>query len=148
MAEPESSRLFELADSILAVARLMWAAKQDTDGWTPLDIAVMRYIDRHPGTTVGAAADATHMISSNFSRTLRNLEQRSLVRRSSDAGDARRVRLYPTDAARQNLRHLHELWGGMLGGIVADPADIDTTNSVLRQIENELIRRLSTPPTS
>jgi SAM-dependent methyltransferase len=38
----------------------------------------MRFVDRHPGTTVGAAAEATELISSNFSRAVRGMERERL----------------------------------------------------------------------
>lgn len=136
------SSLFELADSVLAISRYIHASKSFTShGWTPIESAVMRFVDRNPGTTASAAAEATQLISSNFSRALRTLEKKGLVRRDVDRDDARRVRLYPTDLARENLRRLHELWTGLLDGIVDDPADIERVNAVLRRIEAGLVGR-------
>jgi DNA-binding MarR family transcriptional regulator len=140
--EEQTSRLFELADLILAVGRHVEAAKEaEAESGTPLEGAVMRYIDRHPGTMAGAAAGATRLISSNFSRAVRGLEKKGLVRRDVDQRDARRVRLYPTEKAQENLRQLRRVWSRLLEGTVADPREIDTVVSVLRHIETQLVAR-------
>jgi DNA-binding MarR family transcriptional regulator len=142
MDEEQSSRLFELADLILAVGRHIEASKEaEAESGTPLEGAVMRFIDRHPGTAASAAGEATQLISSNFSRALRRLEQAGFVRREVDAHDARRVRLYPTEKARENLQRLREAWSRLLEGSVADPDEIDAAISTLRNIETRLIAR-------
>ena len=140
--EEQTSRLFELADLILAVGRHIEASKEaEAEAGTPLEGAVMRYIDRHPGTTASAAAEATQLISSNFSRALRRLEQAGYVRREADAHDARRVRLYPTEKARENLQRLRAVWSRLLEDAVADPDEIDSAISTLRHIETQLVAR-------
>ncbi|CAN5335312.1 hypothetical protein BH11ACT4_BH11ACT4_13210 [soil metagenome] len=137
-----ASSLFELADSILAISRYIYASKSFAlHGWTPIESAVMRFVDRNPGTTARAAAEATQLISSNFSRALRALEKKGVVRREVDDEDARRVRLYPTESAQRNLQLLHDLWTNLLDGIIDDPADVDKVNAVLRRIEAELVVR-------
>lgn len=139
--DDQETRLFELADRILAVGRLIHASKEPAfagQSWTPLESAVMRVVDREPGITAGAVARATRLISSNTSRALRNLESKGLVRRVSDPDDARRVRLYPTDRAEQNLRELRRIWSELLAGVADDPAGIDTAVVLLRRIENGL----------
>jgi MarR family transcriptional regulator, temperature-dependent positive regulator of motility len=140
--EEQASRLFELADLILAVGRQIHAAKEfEAESWTPLESAVMRFIDRNPGTSASAAAEATQLISSNFSRALRGLERKGLVRRDIDQHDGRRVRLYPTDRAQDNLRHLREVWSRLLVGIVPDTDEVEAVSSTLRRIEAELVVR-------
>lgn len=142
MEEEQAARLFELADLILAVGRHIQASKEAAaKSGTPLEGAVMRYIDRHPGTTASAAAEATQLISSNFSRAVRGLESMGFVRREVDPDDARRVRLYPTDKSQENLRLLHEIWSGLLDGVIDDPAEIDGVISTLRRIESGLIEQ-------
>ena len=138
----QESRLFELADLILAVGRQIHAAKEfGAESWTPLESAVMRFIDRNPGTSASAAAEATQLISSNFSRALRGLEKKGLVRREIDQHDGRRVRLYPTDRARDNLRQLRAVWSRLLDGIVPDPDEVEAVTSTLRRIETQLVAR-------
>jgi DNA-binding MarR family transcriptional regulator len=136
------SRLFELADLILAVGRHINAAKETfAVSGTPLEGAVMRFIDRHPGATVTAAAEATQMISSNVSRAVRGLENKGLVRREADPHDARRVRLYPTRKAEENLKHLQDAWTDLLDGTVSDADDIESLIAALQRIETRLIAR-------
>jgi len=140
--EAQTSRLFELADMILAVSRHIHASKDTgTESWTPLESSVMRFIDRNPGTSPREAAEATQLISSNFSRAVRALEEKGLVRREVDERDARRARLYPTRKAHENLRQLHEVWSDLLDGILDDPAEIDATTATLQRIETQLVAR-------
>ncbi|MEV6784780.1 MarR family transcriptional regulator [Streptomyces sp. NPDC051098] len=140
MDAKRNPQLFELADLILAVGRHINAAKEaDAESGTPLEGAVMRYIDRHPGTTVSSAAEATQMISSNVSRAVRGLEKKGLVRRDTDEHDARRVRLYPTPKAAENLQQLHATWTRLLDGTVTDADDIDTLIAALQNIETRLV---------
>lgn len=142
MDEEQTSRLFELADLILAVGRHIQASKEAAaESGTPLEGAVMRYIDRHPGTTASAAAEATQLISSNFSRALRGLEKAGFVRRDVDPQDARRVRLYPTDKAQENLQRLRAAWSHLLEEAAADSGEIDAAISALRHIEARLVAR-------
>ncbi|MFD4640257.1 MarR family winged helix-turn-helix transcriptional regulator [Lentzea sp. NPDC058436] len=140
MDEAQKARLFELADLIGAVGRQIHASKEGmtTESWTALEIAVMRYIDRNPGTSARAAADATQQISSNFSRALRGLERRGFVHRETDQEDARRVRLYPTTRAQENLRRLHDLWSDLLDGVVSDDDEVDAMIGTLRRMETGL----------
>jgi DNA-binding MarR family transcriptional regulator len=142
MTENQASRLFELADLILAVGRHIEASKQfEAGSGTPLQGAVMRYIDRHPGTTAGAAAEATQLISSNFSRAVNGLETAGLVRRQVDRHDTRRVLLFPTEKAQQNLQRLREIWSQLLEETVTDPDEIAAIISTLRNIETGLVSR-------
>jgi DNA-binding MarR family transcriptional regulator len=137
--DEQASRLFELADLILAVGRQIYASKEyAAETWTPLESAVMRFIDRNPGTSAKAAAEATQLISSNFSRALRGLENKGLVRREFDEDDGRRVHLFPTDRAHENLQRLRDVWSRLLEGIVDDDTSVELLISSLRRIETEL----------
>lgn len=148
MDEDQKSRLFELADLIAAVGRQIHAAKEglSEDRWSALDIAVMRYIDRNPGTSARAAADATQQISSNFSRALRGLESKGLVHRETDQADARRVRLYPTARAQENLQRLRGIWSDLLDGVVSGEDEIDGMIATLRHIETRLAEKALARP--
>jgi DNA-binding MarR family transcriptional regulator len=136
--DARTTALFELADLILAVGRQIHAAK-DVGGevWTPLESAVMRFVDRNPGTSAGAAAEATHLISSNFSRAVRRLEEKGRVRREVDERDGRRIRLYPTERADAHLQELRAVWSRLLEGIVS-PGEAESVSAVLRRIESGL----------
>jgi len=138
----EKDRLFELADLVLAIARQINASREyPAEAWTPVESAAMRFIDRNPGATARQVAEATRTVSSNLSRALRNLEQRGLVRRVSDSHDARRVRVFPTERARENLALLHDVWGRMLEGTVDDGDELESTIQTLRRVESGLSRR-------
>jgi DNA-binding MarR family transcriptional regulator len=63
------------------------------------------------------------------------------VRREVDQDDARRVHLYPTEKAQENLQRLREIWSSMLEETVADPDEIDAAISTLRHIEARLVNR-------
>ncbi|MEU6402542.1 MarR family transcriptional regulator [Streptomyces sp. NPDC046985] len=142
MDEKQKARLFELADLILAIGRHLHAAKADAaEPWTPLEAAVMRFIDHQPGATATEAAEATKLISSNFSRALRKLAEKGLVRREADPHDARRVRLYPTQKAGENLGSLQDAWSRLLDETVPDPAETDAVITTLRRIESHLLDR-------
>ena len=142
MDDAQAPQLFELADLILAFGRQIHASKDvPAEPWTLLESAVMRFIDRNPGTSASGAAEATQLISSNFSRALRGLETKGLVRRDVDQHDGRRVRLYPTPQAHDNLQRLRDVWSRLLDGIINDPEEIDNAISTLRRLETELTAR-------
>jgi DNA-binding MarR family transcriptional regulator len=124
----------------LAIGRVIRASKSfASHGWTPIESAVMRFVDDNPGTTAGAVADATRLVSSNVSRALRALEAKGLIRRDVDPEDARRVLLYPTDLALENLQFLHDRWSRLLAGVIENPDEITAVNAVLKRIESGLM---------
>lgn len=138
----DAAQLSDLAELILAVGRLIQLLGDQSIGTgTPIEISVLRFINRNPGTSARAASEATLLPSSNFSRILRGLEERGLVRRKADANDARRVSLYPTALASETRRRLGKEWYRLLRGIEDDPAKIDHLIETLRHIESELVSR-------
>jgi len=142
MSDVNAAGLHELADLIFAVGRQLRPPTDPAfEPRTPIEISVMRFIHHNPGTSARAASEATLLPSSNFSRVLRGLEKRGLVDRVVDDSDARGVRLYPTEKARQNLQYLRDNWDRTLRGIIDDPATIEIVNATLRRIEDELIAR-------
>lgn len=104
---------------------------------TPLEISVMRFIDRNLGASAKDAAEASMLTSSNFSRALRSLEAKEFVRREIDAADRRSVRLFPTVRAEQNLGALTARWSALLEGALPD-AEARTLAALLRQLESAL----------
>lgn len=141
MNEHTASHLFDFAELILAVGRQIHPAHDRSVGMcTPVESAVMRFINRSPGTSARAASEATLLPFSNLSRVVRGLEVKRLVRREVDPRDARCVRLYLTAQAEENLQHLRDTWSRTLQETV-DPAAFDGLNAALRQIENELNAR-------
>ncbi|GAA1466181.1 hypothetical protein GCM10017607_31400 [Microbacterium thalassium] len=135
------SPLFSLADLILAVSRQLSLYDDGAAaGPTPLETTVLRYVDRNPGTTAGAAAAATLLQPSNFSRALRSLEAKGFIRREHDEHDARSIRLHPTERAAANLDRLDATWSAMLDGIL-DDGTRDTLIATLERIERQLAER-------
>jgi DNA-binding MarR family transcriptional regulator len=138
----EAANLSDLAELILAVGRLIQLlGDQSIGSGTPIEISVLRFINRNPGTSARAASEATLLSSSNFARILRGLEERGWVRRKADANDARRVRLYPTALASETRQRLGKEWYRLLRGIENDPVKIDLLIETLRRIESELVSR-------
>ena len=72
---------------------------------------------------------------------MRGLETKGLVRRDVDEHDARRVRLYPTAQAQDNLQRLRDVWSALLDGIVDDSDEVERVIATLRRIETELVAR-------
>lgn len=142
MKDDDSTGLYELADLIHGVGRQLPLPNDLQPGpCTPVEITVMRYVHRNPGTSARAAAKATLLPSSNFSRVVRGLEAKGLVRREADLRDARGVRLHPTDLAEQNMKRLHDVWSRSLEGILEDVDIVKALNAALRQIEAKLVER-------
>jgi DNA-binding MarR family transcriptional regulator len=138
----DAARLSDLAELILAVGRLIQLVGDQSIGTgTPIEISVLRFINRNPGTSARAASEATLLPPSNFSRVLHSLEDRGLVSRKADVNDARRVSLYPTAFARETRRRVREDWYQLLRGIEGDPAKIDHLIATLQRIESELVSR-------
>jgi DNA-binding MarR family transcriptional regulator len=138
----DDSRLADLADAVVGVFRqLQLPTSAAFVLCTPVEISVMRVINRSPGASARVVAEATALPSSNFSRVVRGLEQKDLVRREVDPRDARMVRLFPTERAWKSTAALHETWTESLAGIVDDPSILDAVVQTLRQIEDALIAR-------
>jgi len=115
--------LAELADVVLRISR-----EVDPHGLRALDIVpltgtealVMRWIDRNPGASPSAVADATALQRSNLSVAVRSLVAKGMVERRPDPEDARTVRLFSTDVARDSIGRLHAHWAGALRSALGD----------------------------
>lgn len=131
-------RLADLADLVLAVARVI-AIDAHLDptivDLTSTEINVMRYVDRHPGTSPTAVAAATGLQRSNLSRALRDLEAKGMVQRTADAADARQARLEPTALATANLQRLRAKWSRLLTSVDADHRNVDAALTLLTQLD-------------
>jgi DNA-binding MarR family transcriptional regulator len=134
--------LADLADLVLAIARVLNTEahlEQQIVHLTATEINVMRYIDRHHGTSPTAVAAATGLQRSNLSRVLRDLEARGMVQRTADASDGRQARLEPTARAGANLRRLRANWSRLLSVADVDRRDLDATLATLTEIEAGLV---------
>ena len=139
MKHQDADQLYQLADLVHAVARLLPAPADLKPGpCTPVEINVMQFIGKNPGTSASVAASATLLLPSNFSRVLKGLIAKGLLRREIDENDARGVRLYPTALANANTRHLRDAWSRALAGVATDMATVELVNAALRRIETEL----------
>lgn len=109
--------LFDLADAVVGLARLLQVADMQSAGVIPLtgtEIAVMRWVHRHPGTTSGETARATGLHRSNMSAALRGLVDKGKIVREGDPEDSRRVHLRLTDRAEEDSRRIRLQWAEVL----------------------------------
>ncbi|WP_144715462.1 MarR family winged helix-turn-helix transcriptional regulator [Curtobacterium pusillum] len=147
MSPVSDDLLAELADVVLRISREI-----DPNGAGTLDIVpltgtealVMRWVDRNPGQTPSAVAEATALKRSNLSVALRSLVAKGMVERRPDPEDARTVHLHPTELAEQSIERLHAHWAGMLrqalgngAGRIAD-TDVTTTFATLTRVDDAL----------
>jgi MarR family transcriptional regulator, temperature-dependent positive regulator of motility len=146
LTEEQADRLHELADLIHAVARQLVVPADLRPGLcTPVEISVMRFVSQNPGTSARMAANATLLPSSNFSRIVKGLISKGLLRREADKSDARIARLHPTELAKANSEQMRAVWNKALEDIVPDPATMEIVNDTLRRIEAALILRSIAP---
>ena len=139
MSKALTAELYELADLVHAVARLLPAPANLEPGFcTAIEITVMRCVGRSPGISARTAADACGLPTSNFSRVLKGLVAKGLLERRSDPKDARISRLYPTDLAIRNSLRMCETWGAALAGAALDPDAVSAATRALRRIEAHL----------
>jgi DNA-binding MarR family transcriptional regulator len=132
--------LAELAETILRVARELdphGALAASVIPLTGTEVAVMRWIDRNPGTSPTAAAEAAGLLKSNLSAALRSLVAKGMVERRQDPLDARLVQLHPTEAATQNIQRLRAHWATRLEQAVEVDAAAAALE-VLLHIDGEL----------
>lgn len=143
MKEKDAERLYELADLIHTVSRHLRPPSDLKPGLcTSVEIAVLRYVSRNPGSTARLAAEATKLTSSNFSRAIRTLVGKNLLKRESDDQDARAVRLYPTPLTEKNFQRMREAWSQRLAEIIDDDAKLDDAIRVLRALELGLVAKM------
>jgi DNA-binding MarR family transcriptional regulator len=132
------AKLADLADLVLAVARVITTEAHldpETVDLTATEINVMRYIDRHQGTSPTAVASATGLQRSNVSRVLRDLEARGMVERTADGSDRRQAKLLSTARAGANLQRLRANWSQLLGAVDVDRRNLDATLAMLTELE-------------
>ncbi len=133
--------LADVAEAILGIAReLRLRIDADSDGLTPSESHVMRYINHRPGVTPGEVARFTGLQRSNLSSALRSLERRDLIRRRPDPGDARSVHLFPTRRAITGLARLRRQWAAQVAeGLRGDTRRIGAAAEILSRLESGLV---------
>lgn len=114
-----------LHDLSRAVRRAEGAQDGGLPPLPPTEFEVMRYVDAHPGTSVGGVAAGLDLRQSNVSAAVRGLVARGLVERAADEGDRRVTRLHPTPHARERREPVEAGWARTLGAALAGlpPAD-------------------------
>ncbi|WP_420369517.1 MarR family winged helix-turn-helix transcriptional regulator [Curtobacterium sp. L1-20] len=131
--------LAELADVVLRIAREVdpnGARLPEVVPLTGTEALVMRWVDRNPGSTPSAVADATALKRSNTSVALGSLVAKGMVERRPHPEDARTVQLFSTPLAGQSIARLHAHWSGVLRSALAgDERDVDATVALLTRID-------------
>ena len=102
---------------------------------------VMRFVDRHPGTSPSALADGTGLHRSNMSAALRSLEEKGLINRAHHGEDGRAITVEPTDLAAHNLARLRRSWtSGLVRALDGNTEGFDETLGFLLRLETALTR--------
>jgi DNA-binding MarR family transcriptional regulator len=134
--------LAELADVVLRISR-----EVDPNGARVLDIVpltgtealVMRWVDRNPGSTPSAVAEATALKRSNLSVAVGSLVAKGMVERRPAPEDARTVQLFSTELAGQSIARLHAHWAELLRAALAgDERGVDATFALLTRVDANL----------
>ena len=100
---------------------------------------IMRVLMEKPGTTVSEIARTFGQHRSNTSTRIAALVEKGLATKASDADDAREVRVYPTQAALENLAGYRTVWAERLGPLsTADAAQLATAVQVLTELAEGL----------
>jgi DNA-binding MarR family transcriptional regulator len=134
----------DLADLILALARVISAeAHSDPQivDLTHTEINVMRFVDRHPGTSPSTVAASTGLQRSNLSRALRDLMAKGMIEKTAAASDGRQAQLHPTRRAEDNLKRLRATWSRLLSAADADTGNLAASLTMLTQLEAGLNAR-------
>ena len=140
---PTSSDLADLADVIMNVGQeiKMLGGDGKTIPLTITESNVMRYVDRHPGTSPSDLAAGTGLHRSNMSAALRGLEEKGLISRAQSADDGRVITVSPTARAAQNLELLRAGWAaGIVSAITTEFDGFEEGRRFLLRLEVGLIR--------
>jgi DNA-binding MarR family transcriptional regulator len=138
---------------------LSWAVRQigeggqtDDDGsphpLPPTEFEVMRHVDRHPGASVGAVAQALALRQSNVSAAVRGLVERGLLRREADPQDRRVTRLVATEHAARRREPVEQGWSRTLADALdaLPPADAALVREAVDPLERLVAVLRAEPP--
>jgi DNA-binding MarR family transcriptional regulator len=136
--------LADLAEVVLRISRDMDPHAGEAAGVVPLtgtEAMILRWVDRNPGTSPSATAEATALQRSNLSAAMRSLVDKGMVDRRTDPANARLVQLFPTERARESIRMLRTHWARRLRSALPTENDgVDVALHVLTQIDARLPR--------
>ncbi|MEI4474042.1 MarR family winged helix-turn-helix transcriptional regulator [Frigidibacter sp. MR17.24] len=149
MKEDDTDKRYELADLVHAIARHLPAPTNLEPGpCTPVEISVMRFVGRNPGTSAREAANACRLPSSNFSRVLGGLVQKGLLERRPAKEDRRVVQLHPTALSRENAQRMRQAWSEALCGVALEQPTVKEVVEALGRIEAHLASKPATAETA
>jgi DNA-binding MarR family transcriptional regulator len=139
---PSPGDLADLADLIMNIGQEIKMLSTG-EGAVPLTITesnVMRFVDRHPGTSPSALAAGTGLQRSNMSAALRSLEEKGMIERAHLGEDGRGITVSPTDRAAANLVRLRASWAaGMTQAVDNDGEGFSESLRFLTRLEDGLI---------
>ena len=134
----------------LEFLRLIWALDHNlhvsskrmatVHGITGPQRLVVRLIGRYPTVSAGELARVLHVHKSTITGIVQRLEGHGLVRRATDAADARRIRLTLTAAGRRVAGPLAGTTEAAVRRVLSavDARSIETTRRVLDRLAAEL----------
>lgn len=141
MPHNEATPQATLAELILSISRrlsVLTHPEPGVGGLSPLEAMVMRQVDAHPGISPSRLAAQVGLKSSNASTTIRELEAKGLLRRGADEGDARAVRVFPTDGAHDHLAAKRASWDCAVRPYLDDAEALDQTIALLAHLDRKL----------
>ncbi|HEY0217579.1 MAG TPA: MarR family winged helix-turn-helix transcriptional regulator [Cellulomonas sp.] len=104
------------------------------DQLPPTEFQIMRFLDRHPGASVGEVARGLGLQQSNASTATRGLVERGLVGRQPDPVDRRVARLRTTARSAERREPVEASWGNTLDAGLAE-LDADDADAVRAAVE-------------
>lgn len=137
-------------DEVLGFMRLMWAVDHALQraskqmnrvvGLTGPQRLVVRLLGKNPGMSAGDLAHELHLDPSTLTGILHRLEERRLIIREIDPGDARRLRLSLSSKGKQFVAPVAgTIESGVAKALKGRTArEVNATRAVLAAIEQEL----------
>ena len=116
-----------LHDVAWLLPRTVGAAAALADPLPTSELEVMRLLARRPGLSVNEVARELGLRPNNVSVAVRNLEERGVLRRTSDGSDRRVVRLEPTADAMAARERRERSWGAQLADVLGRLPTADRT---------------------
>ncbi|GHG27979.1 MarR family winged helix-turn-helix transcriptional regulator [Streptomyces filamentosus] len=100
-------------------------------------LALLRYVETHGGTTVREAAEAVRMKPNNVSALVTQLTEQGLLERRQDGADKRIAHLHLTPAARQRVGEVTRLMGDRAAQALRTMTDgeLDALGSALGSLQ-------------
>lgn len=139
MVAERAELLAELSTLLLYVGRKLSLHRPADPGVvqvSALESMFVEHIRRNPGITPSQIAFDLALKSSNTSAVLRTIEQKGLLRRTTDPNDRRLVQLFLTEAAEESIARVYEDWIRILDPLITDDADLVAAIRLLSALDN------------